>query len=330
MLAVAAATAVLAAAADVAAQTTLKLVTQVVATSNDPRKDLPAKIADGLAAANAGLTIKSYFDSELLTAAEMYRGVREGTVDIALVFLPTSARDVPEIGIHGMPGVLMRRSDAKLFAQSPAQKQLADVLETKGVLLMEGYWDALFIGTTGECIRRPANLDGVIARGPGRPFEAVLEAKGAIPVPFAGPEIPRALKTGAIDLLITSTTAIALGDAYKYMKCMTDPDAGSPGMVHTSFLVNKASFEKLNPQQQAALRAALTKGREWIDVELPKYVSAAIERFRASGVKIIKLEDADLTEWQKSAEAIAFRDYNAASPQAAQILKSAMQAMNRN
>jgi TRAP-type transport system periplasmic protein len=320
---------VLAAAPVASAETTLKLVTQTPASANDARKILPGRIADDVKKANVDLAIKVYFDSELVAAAEMWRAVRDGTVDIAFVYLPVVAREVPEIGFHGMPGVLMKRDDAKAMVGSQAAKQFSEVLEARGAIAMEGYWDALAIGSTGECVRRPVNLDGVISRGPGRPFEALVEAAGAIPVPFASPEIPRALKTGAIDLVITTPTSMTIGDGHKYLKCVTDPNAGAPGMVHTSMLVNKASFGKLTAPQQAALKAAMTRGREYMDVEVAKYSANAVEQIRAAGVQVIKLDDADLEAWRKAAEAVPLREYAAASPQAAAILKSAMQALKR-
>ena len=311
------------------AQTTLKLVTQTVASAKDARKELPQVIAKSVAAADVGLAIKVFYNRELLAAGEMYRAVREGTVDMAIVFLPTSARDVPEVGFHGMPGVAMSRAEARRLASSPAAKQFAEVLEAKGVLLIASYWDALAIGSTGECFLRPEKLDGVIARGPGRPFEAVVEAAGAIPVPFASPEIPRALKTGAVDLVITTPTSMMVAGGHKNLKCMTDPASGAPGMVGVATLVNKATFGKLDAQQQAALKAAAAKGAEFMEREVAKHADAAVEQIRADGVKIVKLDEADLDAWRKAAEATALRSFAATSPQAAAILKSAMQALGR-
>lgn len=323
------AAAVLAAVSTASAQTSLKLVTQTVASANDARKQLPQVIAESVGAANVGLAIKVFYDRELVAAAEMYRAVREGTVDMAIVFLPTSARDVPEVGFHGMPGVAMGRAEAKRLAGSAATKQFAEVLEAKGVLLLAEYWDALAIGSTGECILRPESLDGMSARGPGRPFEAVVEAAGAIPVPFASPEIPRALKTGAVDLVITTPTSMMVAGGHKNLKCMTDPASGAPGMVGVATLVNKALFGKLNAQQQAALKAAAAKGADFMEREVAKHADAAVEQIRADGVKIVKLEAADLEAWRKIAEATALRSYAAASPQSAAILKSARQALGR-
>jgi TRAP-type C4-dicarboxylate transport system substrate-binding protein len=320
---------VLAATTAASAQTTLKLVTQTVSTAEDARKRLPQVIAESVAGDKVGLDVKVYYDRELVAAAEMYRAVKDGTVDMAIVFLPTSARDVPEVGFHGMPGVAMGREDAKKINASPAMKQFAEALEAKGVVFLGSYWDGLAIGSTGECIKRPVKLDGVVARGPGRPFEAVVEAAGAIPVPFASPEIPRALKTGAIDLVITTPTSMMVAGGHKHLKCVTDPASGAPGMVGVATLANKAMFGKLNAQQQAALRAAGAKGSAFMEREVAKFADEAIEKIRADGVKIVKLDEADLEAWRKASEGPALRSYAAVSPQAAAILKSALQALNR-
>jgi len=287
-------------------------------------------ITDEVGKANAGMTVKVFYDSELVSAAEMWRAVIDGTVDGAIVYLPAIARDVPEIGIHGMPAIMTRWDDVKRFRDSAANKQIAAVIEKRGVLLMGGYWDALAVGSTGECIRKPAGLDGVVARGPGRPFESVVESAGAIPVPFASPEIPRALRTGAVDMVITSAPSMVAGEGHKYLKCVTDTAERVPGMVFSSMLVNKAAFEKLTQPQQAALRAALDKGSDFMFAELKKGSAATIEKMRAAGVRVVPMDEADLAEWIRRAQAVAHRDYAASSPASAAILQAALEAVRRD
>lgn len=311
------------------AQTVLKLATQTTAGAKDARKAVMQIVTDEVAKANTGIAVKVYFDSELVAASEMWRAVMDGTVDASFVFLPAIARDVPEIGIHGMPGVMTSWDDVKKFRDSNANKLISAVLEKRGVLLLGGYWDAVAVGSTGDCIRRPADLDGVVARGPGRPFEAVVESAGAIPVPFASPEIPRALKTGAVDMVITSAPSMVAGDGHKYLKCVTDTANRFPGMVHTSMLANKAAFEKLNPAQQAAFKAALDKGAEFMFTALKTGSAETVARMRNEGVKVTPIDDADMVEWNRRAKAIAHRDYAATSPASAAILQAALQAVGR-
>lgn len=324
-----AAAAILAWAGVAEAETVFKLATQTTAGAKDARKAVMQLITDEVAKANAGFAVKVFYDRELVAASEMWRAVMDGTVDASIVYLPAIARDIPEIGIHGMPGVMTSWDDVKKFRESSANKQISAVLEKRGVLLLGGYWDAVAVGSTGECIRRPADLDGVVARGPGRPFEAVVESAGAIPVPFASPEIPRALKTGAVDMVITSAPSMVAGDGHKFLKCVTDTANRFPGMVHTSMLVNKAAFEKLNPAQQAAFKAALDKGADFMLTALKAGSAETLEKMRASGVKIASLDEADMAEWNRRAKAVAFRDYAATSPASAAILQAALQAVGR-
>lgn len=325
-----AAAALVGTAAAAEAQTALKLVTQTAATANDARKVVPTVVAEEIAKANVGLDVKIFYDNQLIAAAEMWRAVRDGTVDMAFVFLPAIARDVPELGILGMPAALSGFADVDAMTQSAANREIGAVLESKGALMLGGYWDALSIGSTGECIRRPVDLEGVVARGPGRPFEAVVEAAGAIPVPFASPEIPRALKTGAIDMVITTPASMMLGDGYKFLKCVTDTRGLVPGMVQTSMLMSKGTFDRLNPQQQAAIRAAFQKGAAFMQAEVAKGSAAALDQMRAAGVKVVALDAADLAVWRERAEPVALRSYAASSPAAASILQATRQALGRN
>ncbi len=100
------------------AQTVLKVATQTTVGANDARKAVMQLIADEVANANAGVSIKVFFDRELVAASEMWRAVMDGTVDSSFVYLPAIARDIPEIGIHGMPGVMTSWDDVKKFQAS--------------------------------------------------------------------------------------------------------------------------------------------------------------------------------------------------------------------
>lgn len=311
----------------VQAETVLKLATQTPASANDARKVVPNVVADAIAAAGADLSVKVYYEGQLVSAVEMWRAVRDGAIDIGFIFLPTSALDVPEVGILGMPTVLTRREDAKRLAGSPAMKLLSDALEKHGALLVDGYWDALSVGSTGECVRRPEQLDGVTARGPGRPFESLIDSAGAIPVPFPASEVSRALKTGAVDLVITTPSSMMVGNGHKYLTCVADVDGLFIGMSQTSMVVSKQTYDKLNDKQRAALRAGLAKGTEYMQGELAKGATQAINTIRDSGVKVVRLDDGDIGAWRKSARATAFRDYAASSPQAAAILQAALRAL---
>lgn len=318
-----------AAATSAHAQTVLKLVTQTPPSVTDARKVYPGMVADAVAAANSGLTLKVYFEGQLVTANEMWRALVDGTIDLGIIFLPTGTRDVPEIGLMAMPSVLTRQDDIAKLNGSPAMKQFAAALEKRGILYLGGYWDTLTIASTGDCVRRPAGLMGVAARGPGRPFEVVLESAGAIPVPFTAADIPRALKTGAVDLIITTSPSLMVGDGPKALRCVSDSTALVPGMVQTSLVANKAAFDKLTPPQQAALRAGIDKGAAYMQSEVAKGAQEAMDKLRAMGVDVFKLADADIAEWRERSQALALKDFAAASPESAAILKSAMQSLGR-
>lgn len=312
------------------AELVLKYVTQTAASAADSRKVAPKLIADTVAAANVGVSIKVYYDGELLATSELWRGVREGAVDIVSVYLPAVVRDVPELALHGLPAILTRFDDIPRLNASPAIKQLGQVLEQKGVVVLGGYWDALAIGSTGDCVRRPVNLDGLVARAPGRAYEMIVEAGGAVPVPFASPEIPRALKTGAVDVVISTPSALVTGNGHKYLKCVTDPAAGTPGMVYVATIISKAVYDKLSAPQREAVRAAAAKGGDYLQADSRKYSAEAIEQMRKDGAKVVQLDDGDLDAWRAQAEALAHRDYGKASPAAATILESARGAVARN
>lgn len=316
-------------AASAGAQQVLKLATQVLAVQQDARKEVTTVFANGVAEANSGVTVKIYYEGELVGAAEMWNAMRSGTIDMAFIFMPTSVRDVPEVGIAGMPGLMTTRAEVKKMQDSEAMRLLGKALEAKGILMVGDYWDGLAVGSARGCVRRPEGLDGVVARGAGRWYDLMLENAGAIPVPFPAAEIPRALKTGAVEMVITSPSSMMAGGGHKFLKCVSDTKNFTVGMSQTAMLIAKASYDKLSKDQQAAIHQGVAKARAYMDAELAKNSANAIEKMRSDGLEVGDMNADDMAAWQSRASESAFREYAKLSPQSAEIMKAALQTLGR-
>lgn len=311
------------------AQQVLKLATQILAVQTDARKEVTTVFANGIAEANAGIAVKIYYEGELVGAAEMWNAMREGTIDMAFIFMPTSVRDVPEVGIAGMPGLMTSRDDVKKIQDSEAMKLLNKTLEAKGVLMIGDYWDGLAVGSAKGCVKRPEGLDGVVARGAGRWYDLMLENAGAIPVPFPAAEISRALKTGAVEMVITSPSSMMAGGGHKFLKCVSDTKNNTVGMSQTAMLMAKPAYDKLTKEQQAAIHQGVAKARAYMDAELAKTSAAGIAKMKSDGLEVVEMSADDMVVWQNRARDSAFREYAKLSPQSAAIMKAALQSLGR-
>lgn len=311
------------------AQQILKLATQILAVQTDARKEVTTVFANGVAEAKSGIAVKIYYEGELVGAAEMWNAMREGTIDMAFIFMPTSVRDVPEVGIAGMPGLMTSRDDVKKIQDSEAMKLLNKTLEAKGVMMIGDYWDGLTVGSARGCVRRPEGLDGVVARGAGRWYDLMLENAGAIPVPFPAAEISRALKTGAVEMVITSPSSMMAGGGHKFLKCVADTKNNTVGMSQTAMLMAKPAYDKLSKEQQAAIHQGVAKARAYMDAELAKTSAAGIAKMKSDGLEVVEISADDVVVWQNRARDSAFREYAKLSPQSAAIMKAALQSLGR-
>ncbi|WP_119419603.1 TRAP transporter substrate-binding protein [Desertibaculum subflavum] len=308
---------------------TLIYATQTTKNATDYRREIPAITAEELKRANAGIELKVHFEGELVTASELWRAVTGGSADIVSAFLPTTSGSPAEVLFTGLPALLGGSADIEKLAASEALKLFDGALRTHGAVLVGGYWDLLAIGSTGECITNPQQLDKLAVRGPGKAYDMLYASQGGITVPLPSPEIPRALKTGAVDSVTTTLSSMTVGNGHKYLKCITDPTVAVPGMVFVATLMSAKSFDALPPERQ---KAVLEAGRQMsvrVQAEANKATSATLDRIRADGVKIVGISPADVAAWRAAAERSAWAQFRKASPAADQMITAAAAAIAR-
>lgn len=312
-----------------AAAQTLIYATQTTKNATDYRRDIPAILVEELKKANAGVELKIHFEGELVTASELWRAVTGGSADIVNAFLPTTSGSPAEVLFTGLPALLGGTPDIDKLAASDALKVFDGALRSHGAVLLGGYWDLLAIGSTGECITKPQDLDKLAVRGPGKAYDMLYTAQGSITVPLPSPEIPRALKTGAVDSVTTTLSSMTVGNGHKYLKCMTDPTVAVPGMVYVATLMSAKSFGSLPAERQQAVLAAGREMSARVQAEANKATTATLERVRADGVKIVAMSAADVAAWRAAAERTAWAQFRKASPAADQMITAAAAAVAR-
>lgn len=308
---------------------TLIYATQTTKNATDYRRDIPKILVEELATAKAGVELKIHFEGELVSASELWRAVTGGSADIVSAFLPTTSGSPPEVLFTGLPALLGGADDIEKLAASDALKLFDAAIRPHGAVLLGGYWDLLSIGSTGECITKPQDLDRLAVRGPGKAYDVLYTAQGSITVPLPSPEIPRALKTGAVDSVTTTLSSMTVGNGHKYLKCMTDPTVAVPGMVYVATLMSAKSFDALPADRQ---KAVLEAGRQMsmrVQAEANKATSATLDRIRSDGVKVVGMTPEDVVAWRAAAEQSAWAQFRKASPAADQMITAAAAAVAR-
>jgi len=208
-------------------------------------------------------------------APQLLDQARDGVVDIVWTLPGFSAGRMPEIEPFELPFVHKDALSTTLALQDFQDKYLGKALGAYHPLLLHSHDGFLF--QTKEPVLKMADLKGMKLRAASRGGVWLLESLGAVGVGMPLPRIPAALSKGVIDGV---TLPYEIAPAVKTQDLVSNFStlAGAQPRLGTNvftFLMNKASYDKLPPDLQKVLddnsgRAiARSAGQNWRDIETP-------------------------------------------------------------
>jgi TRAP-type C4-dicarboxylate transport system substrate-binding protein len=133
-------------------------------------------------------------------------------------------------------------------------------------------------------IKTPADMAGIKLRMPGGDaWQYLVTELGANPTPMAYAEVYTGLQTGAIDGQDNPLPNVENMKFYEVMKqiVLTDHLVG-----YDLWTVSKAAWDKLSPEQQAAVQAASDKVLAWSAEQHLAREKELLELFKGKGLKI--------------------------------------------
>ncbi|MEJ2058095.1 MAG: TRAP transporter substrate-binding protein [Desulfofustis sp.] len=269
------------------------------------------EFANDVKAATGGkLEIKVHSAGSLFKHPEIKGAVRGGQVPIGEFFLSLLANENAVFGADSQPFLATNYGDAKKLwdAQKPI---ITSLLERQRLMpLFSVPWPPQSLYTKKE-INTVDDLKGLKFRTNNPTLEKFAKAVGAAPTQIEVPDIPQAFATGRVEAMLTSPSTGANSKAWDFVEYFTDIQAWVPKNI---VVVNKAAFQKLDADVQAALleAAAKAEARGW---EMSKKETAAkIAILKENGMNIVtpsaelmdglkKVAAAMLEDWKKDAGA---------------------------
>jgi tripartite ATP-independent transporter DctP family solute receptor len=288
------------AAASTPAQTEQNIVLAHSYQDAQPQAACGAKvIADEVAAANVGLTVEIFGQSQLGSDAERIASVVAGDIDMDIQGASAlSALYAPMSAVDG--AFVFDDSDHMYrFFTDPASDALKQgFLDETGVRILGAWNTGARQFTADVAIRTPDDLQGLRMRFPPSPqFLMNAAAMGAEPVEVAYEELYLALQQGTVDGQenpLTNIQAINLPEVQDYVSM-------SSHQLSSNLVVIGPVWDELSAEQQGALSAAVEKAM----VEEPKCVveaeTAILDEFRAGGAMEI-VDDVDREAFRTKAE----------------------------
>lgn len=213
---------------------------------------------------------------------------RSGAVDMAVISGGVVSSVVPELGVFDVPFLFRDVAHAKAVAQGPIGSQIAAKFADKGLTLLAlGKQGFRNITNSKRPVRSPADLKGLKIRViPNDVYLMAFKALGAEVVPMEFPLVYAALKDGRLDGQENPVPTIANSRFYEVQKHLT---LTGHVMAPIAFVANRAMFEQLDSDDQAALIVAAKAAAEvtWqAELDAPR-----LEQVRKGGMDVVEKID---------------------------------------
>ncbi|MGB8843179.1 MAG: TRAP transporter substrate-binding protein [Aliidongia sp.] len=221
---------------------------------------------------------------------EMVQDVGSGTLDMVFTSTAVFAAIVPELSVFDIPFLFRDLTHARGVFDGEIGKAALARFEPKGIVgLAWGENGLRHVTTTDKAIRRPEDLKGIKIRVPQSDvMVASFKALGADAQSLPFPDVYPALSAGLVQAQENSIATILSTNFDKVQRylCLT-------GHVYSpsAFLISKRVLDRIQPDDQQALRAAAVAGGKASRAYLDRIDKNGIDELRRRGMKVV--EDID-------------------------------------
>ncbi|MEA2755003.1 MAG: hypothetical protein QOJ54_1292 [Aliidongia sp.] len=232
---------------------------------------------------------------------EMAQDVSAGTLDMAFTSTAAFASFVPELSIFDIPFLFRDLAHARGIFDSEIGKMALTRLEPMGIVgLGWGENGLRHVTTTDKAVRRPEDLQGLKIRVPQSDvMVASFKALGADAKSLPFPDLYPALSAGSFQAQENPIATILASnfDKVQHYLCLTG-HVYSPAV----FLISKRVFDRIQPEDQQALRAAAASGGKASRAFLDRVDKSGVEELRRRGMNVV--EDVDRAAFAASLTAL--------------------------
>ena len=270
--------------------------------TKDVRHKMVQIIADELAKANVGATVKVYPTKSLYKPKEQWAPLTTGELDISAFPLAYAAKRHPEFDSTLMPGLVKNHAHATRMNDSPFMDDIKAIIDKAGVMVISDAWLAGGFASKKKCVLAPADVKGQVFRAAGKAFNRMLQGAGASIQSMPSSAIYTALQQGVLDGANTSSGSFVSYRIYEQVKCLTAPGAHALWFMYEPILMSKASFAKLNDAQKKAVMAAGQVAEDWFAKKAAGLDTTMVEAYKKAGVKVVEMSAADAAAWRAIAK----------------------------
>ena len=276
---------------------------------------------------NGALKAAVYPGSSLMKTNAQFSALRKGALDMSLYPLSYAGGEVAETNIGLMPALVPSYEQGAAWKTADVGKQLAKVLDEKGVLVVSWIWQAGGVASKPRALVAPADAKGLKVRGGSREMDMMLKQAGASVITLPSNEIYAAMQTGAMDAAMTSSTSFISFKLEEIAKHLTSGRGRAYWFMFEPLLISKEVFMKLPKAQQDVVMAVGAELEMFARDAAKADDKIAAEVYAKAGAKVYDMDEATLRQWQTIARETAWKDFAEKSETCATLLKSAQKLL---
>ena len=306
------------------AQTVLKASHQFPGGKGDIRDEMVQLIAREVAAANVGLEIQVFPGASLYKPNDQWNAVTRGLLDMTSFPLDYASGRHPIFSATLMPGLVGNFDRATRLNDSPFMADIKKVIEDAGAMVISDAWLSGAFASKKGCITSPETIKGQVIRAAGPAFEEMLVAAGASISSMPSSEIYTGMQTGVLDAANTSSSSFVSYRLFEHAKCLTAPGENALWFMYEPVLMSKRSFERLTPEQQAAIMEAGEKAEAYFNEEVRKGDRIMIDAYKKAGVEVVEMSKEDYDAWLALAKKSSYKNFAEKVPDGAALIEKGL------
>jgi len=258
--------------------------------------------------------------AELAKAPAQFGALRRGALDMALVPLSYGGPELPEVNIGLMPGLVTSYEQGYGWKNAEVGRELTRILLENGIVVVSWIWQAGGMASRMRPVTDPDDVKGMRIRGGSHEMDLMLQAAGANVVDLPSNDIHAAMRSGALDAALTSSTSLISFRLQDVSRSLTTARGGAYWFMFEPLLMSKTVFDKLTREQQAAVMAVGAEVETFARRAAQEDDAAVASVYQSANAKIVDLNPASLKKWQAIARETAWVDYASKNANCARLM----------
>ena len=273
------------------------------------------------------LRFSIYPGAELARAPAQFGALRRATLDLALVPLSYAGPELPEVDIGLMPGLVTSYDQGYGWKNAEVGKELTRILLENGIVVVSWIWQAGGMASRSRAVADPDDVKGLRVRGGSHLMDQVLQAAGATVVDLPSNDIHAAMRSGALDAALTSSTSLMSFGLQDVSKSLTTARRGAYWFMFEPLLMSKTVYDKLTREQQVAVMTVGAEVETFARRAAQEDDAAVAAVYQRANARIVDLNPAALKKWQAIARETAWVDYAARNANCARLMALAQKTV---